>query len=197
MLSKPCQGNRCQICTAFISASCVISNSNGRTFHCRNQDTNCNAKWAVYMIMCDVCGLKYVGQTNNIRSRMNGHKSDYRRFLNVFFQNKIFHLFTVIYNLMMLKFSSSKYWKFLKNEGFKYTKDICQLETSLGANERHLIWKLETLTQHGLNVAATFYSQNRSSRNKRSRVFTFVSLIHIYMHISLCRFVCICMHVHT
>ena len=64
--SKPCQGNRCQLCTAFVSASCVTSNSNGRTFHCCNQGTNCNTKWAVYVIMCDVCGLQYVGQTNNI-----------------------------------------------------------------------------------------------------------------------------------
>ena len=34
------------------------------------------------MIMCDVCVMQYVGQTNNIRSRMNGHKSVYRTFLN-------------------------------------------------------------------------------------------------------------------
>ena len=58
---------------------------------------------------------------------------------------------------------------------FKYTKDIRQLETSLDAKERHWIWKLETLTQKGLNAADTFHSQNRSSRNKRSRFFTFVS----------------------
>ena len=42
--SKPFQGNRCQLCTAFISANSVTSTSNGRTFHCRNQGTNCNAK---------------------------------------------------------------------------------------------------------------------------------------------------------
>ena len=34
------------------------------------------------MIMCDVYGMQYVGQTNNVSSRMNGHKSDYQRFLN-------------------------------------------------------------------------------------------------------------------
>ena len=80
--SKPCQGNRCQLCTAFVSSSWVASTSNGRTFHCRNQSTNCNTKWAVYVIMCDVCGMQYVGHTNNIRLCMNGHISDYRRFLN-------------------------------------------------------------------------------------------------------------------
>ena len=80
--SKICQDNRCQLCTAFVSASCITSTSNGRTFYCHNQGTNCNTKWAVYVIMCDVCGLQYVGQTNNIRLRLNGHKSDYRKFLN-------------------------------------------------------------------------------------------------------------------
>ena len=59
--SKPCQGNRCQFCTAFVSANCVTSTSNGRTSHCRNQGTNCNAKLAVYVIMCNVCGMQYVG----------------------------------------------------------------------------------------------------------------------------------------
>ena len=50
-------------------------------------------------------------------------------------------------------------------------------ETSLDAKERHWIWKLETLTPQGLNVADTFHSQNSSnsssskssSRKKRSR----------------------------
>ena len=32
--------------------------------------------------MCDVCGMQYVGLINNARSRMNGHESDYRRFIN-------------------------------------------------------------------------------------------------------------------
>ena len=61
-----------------------------------------------------------------------------------------------------------------ENERFRYTKDIRQLETSLDAKERHWIWKLDTLTPQGLSVADTFHSQNRSSRKKRSRFFTFV-----------------------
>ena len=34
------------------------------------------------MKMSDVCGMQYVGQTNNIRLLMNGHKSHYLKFLN-------------------------------------------------------------------------------------------------------------------
>ena len=95
ILSRPCQGNRCQHCTAFVSANCVTSTNNGRTFHCPNQGTTGNTKWAVYVIMFDVCGMQYVGLANNIRIRMNGHKSDYRKFLNGNFLNQILHLFAV------------------------------------------------------------------------------------------------------
>ena len=56
--SKPCQGNRCQLCTAIVFAICVTSTSNGRTFYCRNQAANCCAKLAVYVIMCDVSGMQ-------------------------------------------------------------------------------------------------------------------------------------------
>ena len=57
-------------------------------------------------------------------------------------------------------------FEILENEGLRYTKDICQLETSLDAKERHWIWKLETLTSHGLNVADTFHSQNVVAERK-------------------------------
>ena len=124
--------------------------------------------------MCDVCGMQYVGQTNNIRLGMNGHKSDYRKFLKGDFSKSDT---SSLYS--HLKSHDVKIFKFqileiLENEGFIYTKDIRQLETSIDAKERHWILKLETLTPKGLNVADTFHSQNRSSRKKRSKFFTFV-----------------------
>ena len=111
--SKPCQGNRCQLCTAFVSASCITSSSNGRRFHCRNQGMNCNTKWAVYVKMCDVCGMQYVGQTNNIRLRMNGHISVNRKFLNVDFSKSdtsSLYSHLISHDVIIFKF---KYWKFL------------------------------------------------------------------------------------
>ena len=122
--SKPCQGNHCQLCTAFVSASCVTSTSNDRTFRCRNQGTNCNTKWAVHVIMCDVCGMQYVGQTNNIRLRMNGHKSDYRKFLNGdLSKSHTSSLYSVLrsHDVKIFKF---QILEILENEGFRYTKDI-------------------------------------------------------------------------
>ena len=113
--SKPCQGNRCLLCTAFVSSSCVNSTSSGRTFHCRNQGTNCNTKWAVYVIMCDVCGMQHVGQTNNVRLRMNGHKSDYRKFLNGDFSKlDTSSLYSQLKSHDVEIFKFHIYWKFLK-----------------------------------------------------------------------------------
>ena len=89
--------------------------------------------------MCDVCGMQYVGQTNNIRSRMNGHKSHYRRFLNGDFSKSdtsSLYSHLISHNVKIFKL---KIFKILENEGFKYTKDILQLETSLDAKERHWI----------------------------------------------------------
>ena len=110
--------------------------------------------------MCEVYGMQYVGQTNNIRSRMNGHKSDYRRFLNGdFSKSDTSSLYSHLksHDVKIFKF---KVIEILENEGLRYTKDIRQLETSLDAKERHWIWKLETLTPQGLNVADTFQSKS-------------------------------------
>ena len=155
------------IAASFVSVNCVTSTSNGRTFHCRNQGTNCNTKWAEYVIMCDVYCMQYVGQTNNIISHMNGHKSDYRRLLNGDFSKSDT---SALYS--HLKSHDVKIFMFhvleiLENEGIKYIKDIRQLET---------------LTPRGLNVADSFHIQNRSSRKKRSGFFTFDRQIHIYIY---------------
>ena len=162
--SKPCQGIRSQHCTAFVSASCVSSTSNGRTFHCRNQVTHCNAKWAVFVITFDVCGMQYVGQTINIRLRMNGQLSDYRKLLigdvsKSDTSSPYSHLTS--HDVKIFKF---KILEILENDGFMYTKDIRQLENSLDAKERH--WILETLAPQRLSVSDNFHSKNRSSRKK-------------------------------
>ena len=113
--------------------------------------------------MCDVCGMQYVGQTNNVRSSMNGHKSDYRGFLNGDISKSdtsSLHSNSKSHDAKIFMFQILEIYE---NEGPIYTNDIRQIETSLDAKERHWIWKLVTLTPQGLIVAGTFHSQNRSS----------------------------------
>ena len=58
----------------------VTSTSNRRYFHCFNENTTCSSKWVIYLISCPVCFKQYVGQTNDLRLRINGHKSNLRKF---------------------------------------------------------------------------------------------------------------------
>lgn len=163
--SQKCNGRRCQLCSSLIASDKVISSINGRKFTCHNQGTDCNSKWAVYVINCGVCGNQYVGQTNNIRLRMNGHKSDYRKFING----------------DISKCGTSALYSHLKSHGlanFKFqilevlksdssvTKDVRFFERLLAEKERQWIWKLNTLVPHGLNIDDTFYSQNCGKRQK-------------------------------
>ena len=42
---------------------------------------NCNAKNAVYIIRCKVCNIFYIGQTENIKSRLSSHISNIKNFI--------------------------------------------------------------------------------------------------------------------
>ena len=87
-----------------------------------NQSNHCALYWRrlctyIYRIMCDVCGMQYVGQTNNIRSHMNGHKSDYRRFLNGDFSKSdtsFLYIQLISHDVKIFKF---QILEILENEG--------------------------------------------------------------------------------
>ena len=90
--------------------------------------------------------MQYVGQTNNVRLRMNEHKSDYRRFLNGDFSKSdtsAHYSYLRSHDVKIFKF---QIFEFHESEVIRYAKDIRQLEPSLDAKERHCIWKLETDT---------------------------------------------------
>ena len=72
---------------------------------------------------------------------MNGHKSDYRRFLNGdFSKSDTSSLYSHLrsHDVEIFKF---QVFEILENEDLKYTKDIRQLETSPDVEEHHWIWK--------------------------------------------------------
>ena len=145
--------------------------------------------------VCDVCGMQYVGQTNNIRLRMNGHKSYYQKFINgAFSKSDTSSLYS------HLKSHDVKIFKFqileiLENEGFKYTKDIRQLEASLDAKERHWIWKLETDTARiKLNVFMVKIVVAERTDLYFSLQFNCYIYIYIYMPIFLRMYMCACVY---
>ena len=76
--SQSCGKSRCKLCLSLICANYISSTDNNKTHKCHNGNTSCDSKWIVYVISCPICNQQYVGQSNNFRARMNGHKSDIR-----------------------------------------------------------------------------------------------------------------------
>ena len=76
--SQSCGKSRCKLCLSLICSNYISSTANNKTFKCYNENTSCDSKWIIYVISCPICNLQYVGQSNNLRARMNGHKSDFR-----------------------------------------------------------------------------------------------------------------------
>ncbi len=72
-----CTDKRCQIGPRIIQGNIFTSTSMGRTYFI-NAKFDCNSCNVVYLLTCSVCKLQYVGSTNNVRLRMNNHRSRIR-----------------------------------------------------------------------------------------------------------------------
>lgn len=73
---KPCRGKLCRTCkfvpdTDHIKRGTEIINI--------YQNLTCNSRNLIYLIHCDSCGARYVGETGRtLRERFNGHRADVR-----------------------------------------------------------------------------------------------------------------------
>ena len=76
--SQRCGKSHCKLCLSLICSNNISSTANNKTFKCHSENTSCDSKLIIYAISCPICNLQYVGQSNNFRARMNGHKSDFR-----------------------------------------------------------------------------------------------------------------------
>ena len=72
--SQSCGKSRCKLCLSLICSNYISSTASNKTFKCHNENTSCDSKWIIYVISCPICNLQYMGQSNNCRARMNGHK---------------------------------------------------------------------------------------------------------------------------
>ena len=77
--SSQCLRPRCKTCPIINTNDTFTSNSTGNTFRVRATAT-CKTKNIIYLIECRLCGMQYVGETENaLHIRMNGHRSDINR----------------------------------------------------------------------------------------------------------------------
>ena len=70
--------SRYELCLTRICSNYISSTANNKALMCHNENTSCDSKWIIYVISCPICNLQYVGQSNNFRARMHGHRGDFR-----------------------------------------------------------------------------------------------------------------------
>ena len=71
-----CQGKRCELCTlGYIKECNYFVTSNGFKWEIKTH-INCNSRNVLYFLKCTSCNdTTYTGKTNNLRLRMNNHRS--------------------------------------------------------------------------------------------------------------------------
>ena len=73
-----CKSNRCDVCNYVVPSSSFTRHTYKRSYSI-NYQLDCNSNNFVYLIICKVCGLQYVGSTSTkFRLRFNNHKSRQR-----------------------------------------------------------------------------------------------------------------------
>ena len=72
-----CKNIQCKICKLYIQPCKEFELSNGMKWQVKCKIT-CNSKNVIYFLKCIKCSCTYIGKTNNMRKRMNGHISDSR-----------------------------------------------------------------------------------------------------------------------
>ena len=120
----------------------------------------CNSKNVIYCIHCSKCGSQYVGKTNNIRLRMNNHKSAYRMFRQHGAQTECYVLYQHLWDCSNLDGNTQVPFSF-------QILDKGNCESVLAHKEKQWIWKLNTVTPNGLNIDDGFAAQNKKPRSRR------------------------------
>ena len=74
-----CNNSRCKLCKLYLQPVSSFETSNHTIWNIKSSIT-CHSKNCVYFLSCNLCdgAMTYIGQTTNLRSRMNGHISESR-----------------------------------------------------------------------------------------------------------------------
>ena len=73
---KPCNGKLCKTCKFIPRTDHIKKDTEMIRIH---QNLDCNSRNIIYLIHCDSCGSRYVGETGRtLRERFNGHRADVR-----------------------------------------------------------------------------------------------------------------------
>ena len=71
-----CSNTQCKLCTLYLQPVTTFKTANGSTWNIKSHIT-CNSKNITYFLSCKICNgnMNYIGQTMNLRQRINNHIS--------------------------------------------------------------------------------------------------------------------------
>ena len=74
-----CSNKRCKLCKQYLQPVTSFTTANYSTWEIKSSIT-CQSKNVVYFLSCNMCNneMSYIGQTKNLRNRMNNHISESR-----------------------------------------------------------------------------------------------------------------------
>jgi len=76
--SFACGSGKCKACP-FVNITQTITDSDGKVIDIKNKMT-CQSASLIYMIQCDSCGMRYIGETNqSLHQRLCEHRSAIKR----------------------------------------------------------------------------------------------------------------------
>ena len=135
----PCNRPRCQLCSLIPECTYIVSHTTGQKhrLYC-TAGANCSSTNVIYCLTCDDCGIQYIGCTNNLRLRLNNHKSCIRLHKE--------HRSTDVFRLYQhYRVSAGHYFKCTILESRPDTDTLKHFES-------RWIYKLRTIFPSGLNI---------------------------------------------
>ena len=115
-----------------------------------NDQLNCQSDTVVYVIECQNCKIRYVGQTRQkLKDRLNQHRSDIKRKVDTTIAN---HFSQKCPNINFLKITPVEQLTRTIPEEYTFMK-LLDNSDQIKFFQRELFWikRLRTLTPHGLN----------------------------------------------
>lgn len=76
--NKKCKKDKCQLCN-FINCNSIIFLKNNFIFPILSNE-NCNSLFSIYIIKCKLCNVFYIGETVDVRRRLNEHLNSIKKF---------------------------------------------------------------------------------------------------------------------
>ena len=127
-----------------------------------SENTSFYSKRDIYFISCPICKLQYVGQSNNLRARKNGHKNYFR----LYAAGKIYKMDNKLSYDHIICHDMDYFHVCIVDMIRVGNNTEPRLDELLSRKERKWIWDLGSITPNGLSEDDVFYCPNEICGNR-------------------------------